>query len=113
MEPNKNQFETLLERAEEYSNTTIKLYKHKAIETSAEVVSTSVSKLTFIVIFAIAAFILSIGIAMWLGELAGKMYYGFFIVAGIYTIVGFVFYLRRQAIKQRVGDSFVSKFFND
>jgi hypothetical protein len=40
--------------------------------------------------FAMFALVLNIGVALWLGELLGKNYYGFFIVAAFYLFTGMV-----------------------
>jgi len=49
--------------------------------------------LSVIVIFSLFTLVFNIGIALYLGELLGKMYYGFFIVAAFYLIGGIVFHL--------------------
>ena len=49
MENNTSLFETLVERAEQYGNTSIELYRLKVIEKSADVVSSLATKLAIIV----------------------------------------------------------------
>jgi hypothetical protein len=94
---------TLFERAETYGKTTYQLSKLKILEMAAHVVTSLVSKLSVIVMLSMFAFILSIGIALLLGELLGKSYYGFFIVAAFYFVAGLVFhFFLRKWIKKPV-----------
>lgn len=90
MEYNTNSLEALLERANEYSKVTIELIKLKALDKASDVVSSIVPN--FVVLIFIASFILflNLGIALWLGELLDKIYYGFFVVAAFYIITGIV-----------------------
>ena len=57
--------------------------------------------------------IASFGIALWLGEECGKLYYGFYIVAGGYGVLGFVLYfLLHNWIKKGICDSIISQILN-
>ena len=38
----------------------------------------------------------NIGIGLWLGEILHKNYYGFFALAGIYLIIGLIFFAGRN-----------------
>ena len=84
--------ESLFERVETFTKTTLELSKLKALRTTAEVVTTLVSQLSVIMMISIFFLVLNIGIALLLGELLGKSYYGFFIVAGFYLVAALVFY---------------------
>ena len=110
METPKSLIELLLEKIEEYGITTYELTKLKLLKTMALIAPSLLSRL--IVIFIISAFILilSIGIALLLGDLLGKLYYGFFIMAAFYLVVGIVlyFYLHKW-IKKPVADSIIKQ----
>ena len=106
MEDKATPIETLFERAEAYGKTSLNLLKLKAIDKSSELISTVISWLIVIIVAALFFIILSIGIALWLGEILGKTYYGFFIVAGIYGILGVIFILW---VKKYVNNSIISK----
>jgi hypothetical protein len=84
--------ESLIERAEIYGKTTLELSKLKALEASTCITTSLVSRLSVIILFSFFGLILSIGIALLLGDLIGKSYYGFFIVAIFYLIAGLVFH---------------------
>ncbi len=84
--------ELLFERAEKFGKTTLELTKLRALNTTTIVVTTLVTKLSVIVMVSICLLVLNIGIALFLGEILGKKYYGFFIVAAFYFIAAIVFY---------------------
>ena len=92
--------ETMFEKAEAYAKTTIELTKLRALETSAKVVTSFVSRISVIVMFSLFALVLNIGIALFLGDLLGKTYYGFFIVAAFYLLAGILlhFYMHKSRI---------------
>jgi len=100
--------ETLFEKAEAYAKTNIDLIKLKSIDKSSEVISKSASKLVFIFLGLIIFFLLSIGLSVWIGEMTGEMYYGFFIVAAIYVLLSVVLYFFRDTlIKKPINDSII------
>jgi hypothetical protein len=108
MEDNAKLLESLLDKAKEYGITTFELAKLKAIDKGADLISTIVPVLVFIVLIATFLLFLNLGISLWLGELLGKPFYGFFIVGGFYLLVGIVIrFLLFDSIKRMIGDYFV------
>lgn len=104
---------TLFEKAEHYAETSAELYKLKAIYKSADVISTLIARFVVIVFITLFFLTLNIGIALWIGETLGKSYYGFFIVAGFYVLVGILLYVFRNTwIKQPFRDSIISQALN-
>jgi len=93
METTANSIEALYERAEAYGKTTYELSKLKLLETTNIVVTSLVARLSVILMISMFTFVLTIAIALWLGEILGKAYYGFFIVAGFYLIAGIVLHI--------------------
>jgi hypothetical protein len=79
--------EMLFEKAEDYGKTSIELFKLNAIDKSADLVSSLVTKVAIAIVVAMFILILNIGLAFWVGELLGKVYYGFFAVAGFYALL--------------------------
>ncbi len=113
MEDKKNFIEPLLERVEEYGKTSFELFKLKALDKTVGVASTLVSHSVVGLVLSMFFIILSIGIALWLGELLGKSYYGFFCVAGFYGIVGSVLYFFMfNWIKKHISNSMISQILN-
>ena len=82
--------ETLFEQVETYSKKTFELSKLKSVETTTIVAASLLTKMGVIVMISLFVLVLNIGIALLLGELLGKMYYGFFIVAAFYLLAGVV-----------------------
>ena len=78
----------LFEKAEQYVRTSVELLKLKAIDKAADTISTIVSRLAMVIFIIFFLFIFSIGIALYLGDLLGKAYFGFFIMAGFYMLLG-------------------------
>jgi len=85
--------EPLLKRVAEYGITSYELAKLKALEKTSDVVSSFIPHAVVFVIIASFLLFLNLGVAFWLGEILGKAYYGFFVVAAFYGIVAIVFRL--------------------
>lgn len=79
--------EVLLEKVEDYGKTTLELIKLKAINSSADIISSFAVKIILITVIALFIFIINIGVALLIGDLLGKSYYGFFIVAAFYGLL--------------------------
>ncbi len=111
MEENKKTFESLLEKTIEYIKSSIELAKLKALDKTADFVSTIIPHLIVFILVAVFVLFLNIGIALWLGEILGSSFYGFFVVAGFYCITGvIVHFFFHKKIKKRVANSIVQKF---
>jgi hypothetical protein len=105
--------EPLFERTEEYGKTSYELFKLKALDKTAGVLSTFISRGAVVLALTMFIVIVSIGIALWLGDLLGKSYYGFFCVAGFYAIIGGVLYFfMHNKIKKRISNSIISQILN-
>ncbi len=110
MENKTNIFETLLERAEDLTKTNIELLKLNTLDKTSNVISTGVSRIIDVVFFYIAIIMGSIGVSLWLGEILGKTFYGFFIVSAFYCISGFILFLFfHKIIKKIVGDFIIKE----
>ncbi len=110
MTDNATPIATLLERAENYSNTSFELFKLNAIDKSADVVSSLVLRLAVVMAVALSVLIINIGIALWVGQLLGNAYFGFFAIGGFYAIIAMLLHLfGQQWIKIPVSNSFIIK----
>jgi uncharacterized membrane protein len=102
--------ESLIEKGEQYGKTTLELLKLKTLDKSADVVSNLVSWLVVLVFAVLFFLILNIGIALWIGDLLGKSYYGFFVVAGFYALLAVIFAVfRKQLIKRPLNNSIITQ----
>lgn len=108
-----NIMEPLLERVEIYGKTSYELVRLKAINKSAKIASILVSKVIIIFVLLISVISLNIGAALWLGDLIGRSYYGFFCIAGFYGIAGGVLYLiLRRWIREKISNSIIIQLLN-
>ncbi|MGZ4034085.1 MAG: hypothetical protein ACXVPU_07200 [Bacteroidia bacterium] len=113
MEEKTNFIEPLLERAEEYAKTSYELFKLKALDKTADVLSTFISRLIFILTIILFVMVITIGVSLWLGDILGKSYYGFFCVAGFYAVMALAFYFfMHKGVKKQVGNLIVSQALN-
>lgn len=103
---------TLLEMAETYAKINLDLFKLKAIDKSADVVSSVLSKLILYVVVLMIIFLITTGLALWIGELLGKLYYGFFILAAFYVLVALFLHFKNGLIKSPINDSIILKMLN-
>ncbi len=102
--------ESLIDRVKSYAETRIDLLRLKAIDKSSSVLSLVISLLVVILLGFIAFILLNVGIALLLGELLGKSYYGFFIVAVFYLFIALVFYkFHDKWIKTPIANSMIKK----
>lgn len=100
--------ESLLESVKEYGETSIELIRLKIIDKVTDVISSAIPLSVVIILFATFLLFLSIGAAFWLGDLTGKVFYGFFIVAGFYIFLAIIIhFFLHKGIKRRLGDYFV------
>jgi hypothetical protein len=104
--------EALLERTEQYAKTSLELLKLKSLYKTADVTSTLTSRLLFIIILSFFALTLNIAIAFWLGDILGKNYYGFLIVATFYGLAGIILWFIHPFIKSRVNDLIITQILN-
>jgi len=90
MEENLKMFESLLDRATEYSKKSYELVRLKIIDKTSDVVSSLAAQSFVLVLLASFVFFINFGLALWLGEVIGKVYFGFFAVAALYALIALV-----------------------
>ena len=106
--------EMLFEKVESYTKTTVELYRLKAIDKVTDVFATIASSLIIAVIIALFFILLSIGLALYLGELLGKSYYGFFALGGLYALIAIVMTMNRRAwIEIKLNDFLINQIFKE
>jgi hypothetical protein len=110
MENNATTIEMLFEKAEDYTRTTVELAKLSAVDKTADVFSSLLSRLTVSIVFVMFAFLANIGLSLWIGELLGKMHYGFFLVSSAYFIISIVLYIYKdQWLKMPISNFIIVK----
>lgn len=88
MEDNVKIIGSLLQSAAEYGKTSCELIKLKALDKTSDVVSSFIPPSAIIVIISSFMLFSGLGLAFWLGEILGKIYFGFFAVAAFYCVTG-------------------------
>lgn len=108
MEDNTKLIESLLERTAEYGKVSFELVKLKALDKTSDAVSLLVPNTIVLVLIAVFMLFLNLGLAFWLGEVLGRIFYGFFVVAGFYGIAAIVVhFFMHDRIKRIAGDYFI------
>jgi len=113
MAENVNTIESLLERVEDYGKTSFELVKLKALDKTSDVLSSFVPH--SVVVCFIAAFLLfsNLGLAFWLGEIFGKIYYGFFVVSAFYGVTGLIMhFFMHKWMKRIVCNNIIKQVLN-
>jgi len=114
MEEQKQLIESLFEKGEHFGKTTLELWKLKALDKSADVASSFISWLIIILVALLFFLTLNIGFGFWLGELLGKEYLGFFVVAGFYALLGLIMAIfRNRLVKKPVSNSIINQVLKD
>ena len=110
MEDQTNIIETLLERATEYGKSSYELAKLKALDKSSDVLSTLTAHSVVLIILSSFILFLNLGLAFWLGEILGRIYFGFFVVAAFYGISGIlIYFFLHDWIKKVVSSKFINQ----
>jgi hypothetical protein len=110
METTTNSIESLFESVEAYGKTTYELSKLKALDATTTVASLLISRLVIMMLATLFVFILSIGIALMMGEMMGKTYYGFFIVAAFYLLAVIIaYYSLNNVVKKSMSNLIMSQ----
>lgn len=109
MEDKKNNIESLFEDIKEYLNSSIDLMKLKVIEKVSEFGSSMAIRILLLVVFMFFFVFLNIGIALWLGELYGKIFYGFFAVSCFYFFIALLCLLASKQIRRRLANFIITQ----
>jgi hypothetical protein len=110
-QPTLTLIESIFTQSKDYIDNRLELYKLKMIDKSSGVASSIISGIVLFVIFFIFFVVLNIGIALLIGDLVGKSYWGFLILAVFYAIVGLFLFLKRDKIfKTPVTKLIIGKF---
>lgn len=106
-------FDDLVSSAETYGKTSVELIKLKTIEKVADGASSMVAWATVVIALVLFFITLNFGIAFLVGDLVGKAYLGFLIVAAFYGIVGLILYLFKDKwIKKPLNNSMINNMLD-
>lgn len=110
MENKENLIESLLEKAVDYGKTSFELVKLNALDKTSDIVSSCIPH--SIVLIFIASFMLffNLGLAFWMGEILGNTYFGFFLVAAFYAVLGIILhYFMHNWLKKIIGNYIIKQ----
>lgn len=102
----------LIEKTEAYGKLSFELLKLRALDKTANVSATIISRVFLAIALSLFVIMLNIAIALWLGALLGKNYYGFFIVASCYGIIAIILLFTHSIIKTHINDSIITEMFS-
>lgn len=106
--------EMLYDKFEQYTKTSVELYKLKAIDKTTDVLATLIAKLVLAVFFTLFFILITIGLALYIGDLLGKSYLGFFVLALIYGIIALILKINsKKILENRLNDYLVKQFFKE
>lgn len=104
--------EKLFHDAKAYGQTNIDLIKLKTADRASDIISSLIANFLVLIIVSMFVILLNIGIALLIGEMIGKSYYGFFVLAGFYLIIGLIFNsMKIKWFQTPIGDMIVKKMF--
>lgn len=106
--------EVLFEKVESYTKTTLELYRLRAIDKITDVFATLASSLVIAVIIALFFILISIGLALYLGEILGKDYFGFFALGGFYGLIALIIAMNRRVwLEIKLNDFLINQIFKE
>ena len=110
MENKPTNLEELFEKLREYADTRIDLLKLKSISKISGFMSSVIASLVLVVLLCAVLFCITIALSLLIGSWIGKAYLGFFIVGGIYLIIGLVLYSKRgKLIKTPISNKLIKE----
>lgn len=90
--------EELFEKIKDYGETRIDLLKLKSINKVSTFISSILTSIFLGVLLVLIIVCVTIGLSLLIGSWLGHAYYGFFIMAAIFIIIGLVLLSSRQKI---------------
>lgn len=113
MENKPTSVEELFYKLRDYGDTRIELFKLKSLHKITGVLSSLIVSVILIGLLSLIILCFTIGFAILLGAWLGKMYYGFFIMAIIYIIIGLILYSgRNKFLSKPVSDKIIKELLD-
>lgn len=101
---------TLIDQSKDFLETKIELTKLKAIERTADVLSTVIVMISVIFLGSLFLIFVSIAVALILGSWLGSEYYGFLIVGAVYGLLLLLIYVKKEKwIKTPIANGLINK----
>src|SRR5712675_2388970 len=87
---------SLVDQSKEFLETKIELTKLKAIDKSADVLSTAIVMISIIFLGSLFVIFISIAAALMLGNRLGSAHYGFLLVGAVYGLLLLLIFLKKD-----------------
>ena len=101
--------ESLFEKTLDYGKTSFRLAKLKTLSKTSEMIASSLSHLIVLLFGASFLLFLSLGMAIWIGEVLGHIFYGFFVVSAFYGLAGIIIHLFLHKKLKTMLDEYIIK----
>ena len=113
MKENLKTVELLVGRAVDFGKMNLELTKLKAIDKSADIISSLIPHLFSIIFFGIFLLFLNLGLSFFLGEFFNSTFLGFFAIAAFYAVTGLFFrFVLHKKLKLIICNLVIKKFLN-
>ena len=113
MENNPTAVEELFYKLKDYGETTVDLLKLKAINKVSGFTSTLIVSIILIVLLFLILICISAGFALLIGVWLGNAYWGFFIMALLYIIIGLALFAgRKKILKEPISNKFIKELID-
>ncbi|MGA9637440.1 hypothetical protein [Flavobacterium sp.] len=110
METIATNIELLYEKAKDYAEINIELIKLNSIDKIADVLSSIVSRIVIFMFVVMFVLLVNIALSLYLGELLGKDYLGYSVVAAFYLILVIIInYNKDKIIKVPITNLVIAK----
>lgn len=105
--------EMLIEKIEQYGKTNFELFRLKAIDKATDIFASVATRLVFFSIITLFFLLITIGLSLYIGDVLGKSYYGFFVMAGFYFVIGILFYAFRKSLDDSFNNFLINQIFKE
>lgn len=111
MEQQKEAVRPILEQAQEYVETRLKLLKLEAIDRSTSIIANVVVELVVVISLILTFLFASFTLALFLGDVFNSNWKGFGSVALIYLLLAVILMVTKKAIERPIVNVIVRKLF--
>jgi hypothetical protein len=113
MENQSDMITPIFERLQEYGKTSYELAKLRTVDKVVRFSSNLASRTVVILVTAMFFMFLSIGLAIWFGQMCGEVYLGFLCVAAFYGLVGVIllFFLKNW-MRRKFSNAMIKNFLD-
>lgn len=113
MENDPTAVEELFYKLKDYGETTVDLYKLKAINKVSGFTSTLIVSVILIILLFLIMICVSVGFALLIGLWLGHAFWGFFIMGVLYLIIGLILFSNRNKIlKDPISNKFIKELID-